>query len=97
MVAFFYTHIMCIINSFYFKLICYFFNNLIYLDYLYKNTAMARKKTLEENEKKQRLNVAISPILMDAIKDNKNKSKYVERLIYMDLVNNNILENNIIL
>jgi hypothetical protein len=58
---------------------------------------MARKKTLEENEKKQRLNVAISPILMDAIKDNKNKSKYVERLIYMDLVNNNILENNIIL
>jgi hypothetical protein len=58
---------------------------------------MARKKTLEENEKKQRLNVAISPKLMDTIKDIKNKSKYVEHLIYMDLVNNNILENNMIL
>lgn len=58
---------------------------------------MARKKTLEENEKKQRLNVAISPKLMNAIKDIKNKSKYVEHLVYMDLVKNNVLENNMIL
>jgi hypothetical protein len=58
---------------------------------------MARKKTLEENEKKQRLNVAISPKLMDMIKDIKNKSKYIEHLVYMDLVKNNVLENNMML
>jgi hypothetical protein len=34
---------------------------------------------------------------MDMIKDIKNKSKYIEHLVYMDLVKNNVLENNMML
>ena len=55
------------------------------------------RNKLEENEKKQKISIALSPKILIEMKNIKNKSKYIEHLIYMHMVKNNILENNIML
>ena len=55
------------------------------------------RQKLNDNEKKVSITVTINPILNSAIADLKNKSKYIEQLIYKDLIRNNKIDENTIL
>lgn len=58
---------------------------------------MSRESLLPE-ERKIKFSVTINPILFNKIDEiEHNKSKYVERLIYMDLIKNNKIDKNILL
>lgn len=51
------------------------------------------RKKLTENEKKVTLSVTINPVLMVKLDElQKNKSKYIEWLIYQDLKKNNMVD-----
>ena len=53
------------------------------------------KKPINPEERKIKFSVTINPLLFNKIDElYKNKSKYVESLIYADLIKNNIIDNN---
>jgi hypothetical protein len=53
---------------------------------------------LEEHEKKDKFCVSINRELAGIINGrHKNKSKYIEHLIYMDLLKNKLVEDNMML
>lgn len=55
------------------------------------------RKKLNEPDKKQKISICLSPILMNIINDIDNKSKYIEWLIHQDLVKNKKLDENILI
>jgi len=55
------------------------------------------RKKLNENEKKQPISIKVDPILFDELNKIKNKSKYIEYLIYQDMKNKNVIKQDIIL
>ena len=56
------------------------------------------RESLNPDERKIKFSVTINPILFNKIeKLETNKSKYVERLIYKDLLENNKISKDIIL
>jgi flagellar biosynthesis/type III secretory pathway protein FliH len=58
---------------------------------------MSREK-LKPEELKIKLSIRIHPELFKIITDNySNKSKYLERLVYEDLLTNNKIDKNILL
>lgn len=53
------------------------------------------KKPINPEDRKIKFSVTINPLLFNKIDElYKNKSKYVESLIYADLIKNNIIDNN---
>ena len=51
------------------------------------------RKKLNIEEKKRKISFTICPLLFDALDKNfKNKSKYIEKLIYLDLLRKKIIE-----
>jgi hypothetical protein len=53
---------------------------------------------LEEHEKKDKFCVSINRELTNIVnKKHKNKSKYIEHLIYMDLLKNKLVDKNMML
>jgi hypothetical protein len=53
------------------------------------------KKPIKPEERKTKFSVTINPHLFSKIDElYNNKSKYVESLIYADLIKNNIIDNN---
>lgn len=53
------------------------------------------KKPINPEDRKIKFSVTINPLLFSKIDElYKNKSKYVESLIYADLIKNNIIDNN---
>lgn len=58
---------------------------------------MSRKK-IPLNNKKTKFSITINPVLFHAIDTLEiNKSKYIERLIYIDLLNKKHIDNNLII
>jgi len=56
------------------------------------------RKKLNEGEKKVTVTLTINPILMNKVNElYNNKSKYIERLIYNDLLDKNILSKDTII
>jgi hypothetical protein len=56
------------------------------------------RKKLNENEKKQPISIKVDPVIYEKLNENfKNKSKYIEHLIYQDMKKNNIITNDLIL
>jgi hypothetical protein len=53
------------------------------------------RKKLQDVDKKQKLSICISPALMNIINDMNNKSKYIEKLIYNDLLAKNKITKDI--
>ena len=55
------------------------------------------RKKLNDNEKKQPVSVKVDPIIFEELNKMKNKSKYIEYLIYQDMKNKNIIKQDIML
>ena len=56
------------------------------------------KRKMDGTEKRATLCIRLSPIILEKLEENiKNKSKYIEHLIYIDMVEKNKLESNLIL
>lgn len=55
------------------------------------------RKKLNDADKKQKISICISPVLMNAINNINNKSKYIEWLIYQDLKKNNKVDENVLI
>jgi len=56
------------------------------------------KEKLKQEERKVKFSVTINPALYKKIDElNNNKSKYIESLIYMDLIKNKHISKNIVL
>lgn len=55
------------------------------------------RKKLEDNEKKIKITITLNRKLNKIVNEKTNKSKYIENLIYVDLLKNNKIENNFIL
>ena len=55
------------------------------------------RNKLNDEEKKVTISITINPKLNFVMYDKKNKSKYIERLIYMDLIKNKKIDKSIIL
>ena len=54
------------------------------------------RKKLNIEEKKRKISFTICPLLFDTLDKNfKNKSKYIEKLIYLDLLRKKIIEDEI--
>lgn len=49
------------------------------------------RNKLKEEDKRVSLTVTLDPIIYNQIKDESNKSRYIEKLIYRDLLKNNKL------
>lgn len=59
---------------------------------------MYMRVKLEEHEKKDKFCVSINRELTNIVnKKHKNKSKYIEHLIYMDLLKNKLVDKNMML
>lgn len=56
------------------------------------------RKTLNKKDRKDKISVSLNKILSNKInKLYTNKSKYIERLVYQDLLKNNEINENFIL
>lgn len=55
------------------------------------------RKKLKETDKKQKISICVSPVLMNLINDMSNKSKYIEWLIHQDLVKNKLIGENVLI
>ena len=56
------------------------------------------RNKLNDNEKKVKVSITINPDLFEIVDKNyKNKSKYIEKLLYNDLLKNKIIKNDFIL
>lgn len=56
------------------------------------------KKPLKPTDCKTKFSITINPILFNKVDElYQNKSKYVERLIYADLLKNNVIDKDMIL
>lgn len=56
------------------------------------------RKKLNETEKKVTVTLTINPVLMNRVNElYNNKSKYIEKLIYNDLLKNKFIEKDVIL
>ena len=55
------------------------------------------RQKLKEGEKKQPISIKVDPVIYKELNNVKNKSKYIEHLIYQDLKKNNIIKEDILL
>jgi hypothetical protein len=55
------------------------------------------RQKLNENEKKQPISIKVDPIIFEELNKIKNKSKYIENIIYQDMRKNNIITKDILL
>jgi hypothetical protein len=54
------------------------------------------RNKIEEEKKKEKLSISVSRELMKVVDENqKNRSKYIEWLIYQDLVKNNLIDSSV--
>jgi hypothetical protein len=54
------------------------------------------RNKLEEEKKKEKLSISVSRELMKVVDENqKNRSKYIEWLIYQDLTKNNLIDSSV--
>jgi hypothetical protein len=54
------------------------------------------RNKIEEEKKKEKLSISVSRELMKVVDENqKNRSKYIEWLIYQDLVKNNLIDGSV--
>jgi hypothetical protein len=55
------------------------------------------RKKLNDNEKKQPISVKVDPVIYNELNKLKNKSKYIEYLIYKDMKDKGVIKDDIIL
>jgi len=54
------------------------------------------RNKLEDEKKKEKVSISLSRELMRVVDENqKNRSKYIEWLIYQDLIKNNLIDSSI--
>lgn len=73
----------------------YFYSYFLRLVDIYIKTTMRKK--LKNNEKKIRITITLNKEINKLISEKTNKSKYIEKLIYSDLLKNNEIKTDFIL
>lgn len=54
------------------------------------------RNKLEDEKKKEKVSISLSRELMRVVDENqKNRSKYIEWLIYQDLIKNNLIDSSV--